>query len=101
MASSTPIPTASSTVTSSPRTFSSTRHPYYADSLHNLAELYAAMGRHAEAEPLYLRAREIRRVALGEQHPHYADSLHNLVELYAAMGRHAEAERLVREGLGS
>ena len=76
-------------------------HPDYADSLNNLAELYRAMGRHAEAEPLYLKSTEIRRLALGEQHPDYAASLNNLAVLYRAMGRHAEAERLAREGLGS
>ena len=59
------------------------------------------MGRHAEAEPLYLKSMEIRRVALGEQHPDYAASLNNLALLYRAMGRHAEAERLAREGLAS
>jgi tetratricopeptide (TPR) repeat protein len=65
------------------------------------------MGRHAEAEPLYLQAREIVRVALGEQHPDYATSLNDLAGLYAAMGRHAEAEPLYlkamainREALG-
>ena len=53
-----------------------------------------AMGRHAEAEPLYLQAMEIRRIALGERHPDYATSLNNLAALYRAMGRHAEAEPL-------
>ena len=59
------------------------------------------MGRHAEAEPLYLKSTEIRRPALGEQHPSYATSLNNLAGLYRAMGRHAEAERIAREGFGS
>jgi hypothetical protein len=40
------------------------------------------MGRHAEAEPLFLRAREIRRVANGKQLPDYAESLNNLAVLY-------------------
>ena len=31
------------------------QHPDYAASLNNLAVLYLAMGRHAEAEPLYLQ----------------------------------------------
>ena len=58
------------------------------------------MGRHAEAEPLYLQAMEIRRTALGEQHPDYATSLNNLAALYVAMGRHAEAEPLYLNGDG-
>jgi tetratricopeptide (TPR) repeat protein len=69
-------------------------HPDYATSLNNLAGLYRAMGRHAEAEPLYKQAMEIRRTALGEGHPDYATSLNNLAGLYRAMGRHAEAEAL-------
>jgi hypothetical protein len=59
------------------------------------------MGRHAEAEPLYQQAMEIRRTALGERHPDYAASLNNLAGLYRAMGRHAEAESLDRRGSGS
>ena len=38
-------------------------HPEVAASLNNLAELYRAQGRHAEAEPLYERALAIRRKA--------------------------------------
>ena len=44
------------------------------------------MGRHAEAEPLYKQAMEIRRTALGERHPAYATSLNNLAELYRGDG---------------
>ena len=83
------------------RTALGERHPDYAASLNNLAGLYRAMGRHAEAEPLYLQAMEIRRTALGERHPDYAASLNNLAGLYRAMGRHAEAEPLYRRGFGS
>ena len=75
------------------------RHPDYAASLNNLAALYRATGRHAEAEPLYLQAMELRRTALGERHPDYAASLNNLAVLYRAMGRHAEAEPLFRQAM--
>ena len=44
--------------------------------------LYRAMGRHGEAEPLFARAMEICRTALGEAHPDYATSLNNLAALY-------------------
>ncbi len=71
------------------RTALGERHPDYADSLNNLASLYHAMGRHADAEPLYKEAMEIRRTALGERHPSYATSLNNLAGLYDAMGRQA------------
>ena len=40
-----------------------------ATSLNNLAVLYAAQGRYAEAEPLYKRALGIREKALGPDHP--------------------------------
>jgi tetratricopeptide (TPR) repeat protein len=74
-------------------------HPDYADSLNNLAKLYHATGRHAEAEPLLKRAMEIARTALGEGHPDYADSLNNLAALYDAMGRHAEAQALAERAM--
>ena len=57
------------------------------------------MGRHAEAEPLYKQATEIRRTALGERHPSYATSLNSLAVLYYAMGRHAEAEPLYKQAM--
>ena len=81
------------------RTALGERHPDYATSLNNLAGLYDAMGRHAEAEPLYKQAMEIRRTALGERHPDYATSLNNLAVLYYAMGRHAEAEPLYKQAM--
>src|SRR5262249_55501743 len=81
------------------RTALGERHPDYATSLNNLAGLYGELGRHAEAEPLLVKAMEIRRTALGERHPHYASSLNSLAELYRATGRHAETELLARQGL--
>ncbi len=51
-------------------------------------------GQYGEAEPLYRRAAEIYRKALGEGHPGYATSLNNLALLYNEMGRHDEAEPL-------
>ena len=45
-------------------------HPDTAQSLNNLANLYYAMGRYSDAEPLYLRALEIWTKSLGENHPH-------------------------------
>jgi tetratricopeptide (TPR) repeat protein len=45
--------------------------PDLAVSLNNLAELYWATGRYAEAEPLYQRAIKIDEKALGPEHPGY------------------------------
>jgi hypothetical protein len=69
-----------------------------AGSLLNSLSLYLYnRGQYGEAEPLYLQARKIRRVALGERHPKYAQSLNNLALLYESMDRHAEAELLQLE----
>ena len=67
-----------------------------ATSLNNLATLYQAMGRYAEAEPLFRRGLEIREKQLGEDHPDVATSLNNLADLYQGHGRYAEAEPLYR-----
>ncbi len=63
-----------------------------ATSLNNLALLYKAQGRYAEAEPLYKRSLAIDEKALGPEHPDVATSLNNLAELYRARGKYAEAE---------
>jgi tetratricopeptide (TPR) repeat protein len=69
-------------------------HPYTANSLNNLAELYRSQGRYTEAEPLYIRALSIREQQLGETHPDTATSLNNLAGLYESQGRYNEAEPL-------
>ncbi|MEB3827856.1 CHAT domain-containing protein [Phormidium sp. CCY1219] len=69
----------------------------YAASLNNLALLYDEMGRYADAEPLFLQAKEIRKVQLGENHPHYATSLNNLAGLMAATDCPHEAFQLMQE----
>jgi tetratricopeptide (TPR) repeat protein len=75
------------------------KHPLYAASLNNLAELYREMVDHARAEPLYRQALAIWKEALGEKHPLYATSLNNLALLYQAMGDYARAEPLCRQSL--
>ena len=42
-------------------------------SLNNLADLYQAQGRYADAEPLYKRSLAIGEKALGPDHPDVAD----------------------------
>ena len=70
-----------------------------APSLNNLAVLYQAQGRYAEAEPLYKRALAIREKALGPDHPDVGTRLNNLAGLYRAQGRYAEAEPLYQRAL--
>jgi tetratricopeptide (TPR) repeat protein len=74
-------------------------HPYYADSLDNLARVHRDMGNYATAEPLFREAREIRRSALGEGHPDYADSLDNLAVISIAAGRVVEAIGLMEQAV--
>src|SRR5262249_4143207 len=47
-----------------------------------------------EAEPLYLRALQIREQQLGAEHPDTATSLNNLAGLYTSQGKYTEAEPL-------
>ncbi len=73
--------------------------PRLATSLNNLAQVYRAQGRYAEAEPLYKRALAIQEKALGPDHPSVAKSLNNLAELYRAQGRYEEAELRYKRAL--
>ena len=57
------------------------------------------MGQHAEAEPLYQRALEIREKVLDAEHPDIATNLNNLALLLRDMGRYAEAEPLYQRAL--
>ena len=79
------------------RSARSTRH--VGIRLNNLAGLYRAQGRYAEAEPLYKRALAISEKALGPEHPDVGTSLNNLAVLYQAQGRYAEAEPLYKRAL--
>ena len=74
--------------------------PSVALALNNLAVLYLAQGRYAEAaEALHKRALAIREKALGPDHADVALSLNNLAALYVAQGRYAEAEPLYKRSL--
>ena len=73
--------------------------PRLTTSLNNLAVVYRAQGKYAEAEPLHKRALAIREKALGHQHPAVAVSLNNLGLLYYVDGRYAEAEPLYERAL--
>ena len=69
-------------------------HPDVAKSLNNLALLYQAQGRYAEAEPLHKRALVIREKALGPEHPDVAKSLENYAALLRKAGRGGEATKM-------
>ena len=65
--------------------------------LNNLADLYRAQSRYADAEPLYRRAIEITGKALGPRHPDLETMTGNLAKLYQAQERNAEAEELLQQ----
>jgi tetratricopeptide (TPR) repeat protein len=69
-------------------------HPSVATSLHNLAELYKAMGASDKAEALYQRTLTIYEVRLGKDHPDVALALGNLAVLYAETGEPRKASSL-------
>jgi Tetratricopeptide repeat len=75
------------------------RHEPCCTSLTNLAELYRARGRLAEAEPLHKRGLAILEKALGPGHPNVGTPLFSLAELYETQRRVAEAEPLHRRSL--
>ena len=59
--------------------------------LNNLAGLYTAQGRYAEAEPLFQRALPIVERALGPEHPYVAATIRDYAQLLRATGCEAEA----------
>ena len=65
-----------------------------AASLNNLAALYQAQDKYAEAEPLDKRALAIVEKVLGPKHPHVATSLENYADLLRKTNREAEAAKL-------
>ena len=67
--------------------------------LSNLANLYDAQGRYAEAEPLSRRSLAIYEKALGPEHPDVARLLNNLASLHCARGHYSEAEPLHKRSL--
>jgi CHAT domain-containing protein/Tfp pilus assembly protein PilF len=70
-----------------------------AASLYNLARLYRAQDRYAEAEPLYRRSLELWEKTYGPNHPYVAGALSGLARAHERQGRYAEAEELYRRAL--
>jgi len=68
--------------------------PRLATTLDDLAEVYHAQGKDAEAEPLYKRSLVIWERTLGREHAHVAISLQKYATLLRRMNREAEAAAL-------
>ncbi|MBW4634676.1 MAG: tetratricopeptide repeat protein [Iphinoe sp. HA4291-MV1] len=64
-----------------------------------LAGLYDSQGRYTEAEPLYIKALELRQRLPLDEHPSIASSYNNLAGLYDSQGRYTEAEPLYIKAL--
>ncbi len=62
--------------------------------MHNLALLYEAQGRYAEAEPLYQRALTIREQVLGPESPKTVATVESYALLLRKMQREKEATSL-------
>lgn len=60
----------------------------------NMAMLYHAWGKHADAEPFYRQALEIKGRVLGEEHPEIAVILGNYSDLLKVLQRDDEARKL-------
>ncbi|HEU5199018.1 MAG TPA: tetratricopeptide repeat protein, partial [Ktedonobacterales bacterium] len=67
--------------------------------LHETASYLQRRARHAEAEPLFQRALQIREQLLGPEHLEVAASLNGLADLYRERGKQAEAEPLFKRAL--
>jgi len=73
--------------------------PFYLGTKSNLALLYHALGRYAEAEKLTLETLQKREELLGQDNSSYGASLNNLAMIYKDQGKYGQAEKLVNEAL--
>ncbi len=74
-------------------------HPKTLSSMNNLANAYAALGRHAEALELREETLAIQKAKLGRDHLETLTSMNNLATSYSALGRDADAFKLHEETL--
>jgi serine/threonine-protein kinase len=74
-------------------------HPDTLTSMNNLANSYAALGRHADALQLREQTLTLLKARLGPGHPNTLMTMNNLAIGYAALGRHADASRLLEQTL--
>ena len=75
------------------------KHPKFATSLNNLAQLYGTTGDYQQALSLQQGALEIWEKALGTEHPNVATSLNNLAQLYGTTGDYQQALPLQQRAL--
>lgn len=68
-------------------------------SLNNLAAVYHTQGKYTMAEPLYIRALDIKTRLLGEDHDEVALNVHNLAVLYSARKMYPVAEKYYKRAI--
>lgn len=61
--------------------------------------LYQDIGRHIEAEKLFLRAEKIARANLGDDHPDYAQFINTLGGFYYTIGKYEKAAELFAKAI--
>ncbi len=69
------------------------------DFFNSFGNIYYHLGLYQKAEPLHLKALNIREKILGEEHPDTASSYNNLAGLYESMGQYQKAEPLYLKDL--
>lgn len=75
----------------------SEEHPDTLRSMNNLATVYQARGKLAQAEPLYTQVLETQRRVLGPAHPDTQTGMNNLALALLSQRKYAQAEALLRE----
>jgi hypothetical protein len=70
------------------------RHRDVITATHNLAIIYARLGRLRESEELQIRVLEERRLGLGESHPDTVEAASTLACIYVRLGQLEKAEKL-------
>lgn len=71
----------------------------YQRNLNNLATVYQALGRIAEAKPLYQQALDIGKKLYGEEHPAVATNIFNIATIFVIEQHYDEAETLYLQAL--
>jgi tetratricopeptide (TPR) repeat protein len=74
-------------------------HPGTLKIAHNLANVYAELGRLEDARKLREEVLVLRKATLGLDHPDTLKGMNNLADSYLALGRHADALKLYEETL--
>ena len=67
--------------------------------MNNLADVYDAQGKYAQAEALFSQTLEIQRRVLGPEHPDTLDTLSDFASMYQRQGKYALAETYAAQAL--